>query len=394
MPKQVSSEISVNWDQVAAFRLTQHHLLKQASKKSLLAVADDMTGAQAQLVSAAYLSLQTRIHGLELNHIEDAFRTRMMVKASGMRRTLFLYPSETLAVFVRGSARRAQKEYNWARRKGASERDLDAAIHAALSVLDQPLTRPEIAERACKVLGVETRFVKGGGWGSNRELASVPVGELTYPVVYFLHLAASRGIICYGPYQGNEPTFVRADAWIPDFQDMSQEQAEGLLLRKYLHAFGPATAADFSMWSGLSLRDVQGIWQREESDFITVDVDGWKGTVLRQDVKKLTKAEVQSPSIRLLPYFDTFLLGHRERTHLVAREHHGKIYRPQGWISPVVLVNGRVVALWGHVLEKGRLHVTVQKFVPVSRHVRTGILEEAEDLARFLGATEVDVQIR
>src|SRR5512141_1625458 len=114
-------EISVTWDQVAAFRLARHHLLAQAPKKSLLSVVDNMTGAQAQLLSAAQLSIWSRIRDLELKHIEDTFRRRTLVKASGMRRTLFLFPSEQLAVFVRGSARRAQKEYNWARRKGVPE---------------------------------------------------------------------------------------------------------------------------------------------------------------------------------------------------------------------------------------------------------------------------------
>ncbi|HEX5840185.1 MAG TPA: hypothetical protein VFY26_20270 [Anaerolineales bacterium] len=41
------------------------------------------------------------------------------------------------------------------------------------------------------------------------------MGDLTYPVVDLLHLVAARGVICYGPPRGNEPTFVRADAWIP-----------------------------------------------------------------------------------------------------------------------------------------------------------------------------------
>lgn len=395
MSKNSTLEISVTWGQVAAFRLAQHHLLNRASKKSLLSVADDMTGAQAQLVSAAHLSLWARIRDLEPKHIEDAFLKRTMVKASGMRRTLFLFPSQELAVFVRGSARRAQKEYNWARGKGVPERVLDAAIDAALGVLDQPLTRPEIAERVCRALGVQKGVIRGGtGWGNRKELAAVPVGDLNYPIVYLIHLAGSRGVVSYGPNRGNEPTFVRADAWIPDFPDMPQEQAEGLLLRKYLRAFGPSTDADFSMWSGLSLRDAQVVWRREESDLITVDVEGWTGTVLREDIHKLVKAGFQRPVVRLLPYFDTFLLGHREREHLVTKEQRGKVYRPQGWVAPVVLVDGRIAAVWGHAIEKGHLRLTVEKFGSISRPVKAGILKEAEDLARFLGATDVDVLIR
>lgn len=392
MPEKSHSENSITWEQVSTFRLARHHLLERAPKTRLLSVLDDMTGAQAQLLSAAQLSLLSRIRGLQLNHIEDAFSKRTLVKASGMRRTLFLLPSDQLAVFVRGSARRAEKEYNWARRKGVPERVLDAAIEATLGVLDQPLTRPEIAERTNRALGVQTRFVNGGGWGSRRKLAAVPVGDLNYPVVYLLHLAASRGVVCYGPNQGNEPTFVRADAWIPNWRDVLQEQAEGLLLRKYLRAFGPATPADFAMWSGLSVREAQEIWRREESDFITVDVEGRKGTVLREDAQKLVKAVLPSPSICLLPYFDTFLLGHRERSHLVLKDFYGKIYRPQGWISPVVLVDGRIAGMWGHALEKGRLQVTVTKFGVFTRQIADGVREEAQDLGRFLKASDVGVQ--
>ena len=158
---------------------------------------------------------------------------------------------EDLAIFVRGSARRAEKEIRWARGKGVPDRVVDAAIDAALGALDQPLTRPEIAERVSRTLGVRMQAIHGGGWGSRRKLAAVPVGELTYPVVDLLHLAAARGVVCYGPNRGNEPTFVRADAWIPQWQDVPREQAEGMLLRMYLRAFGPATAADFALWTGI-----------------------------------------------------------------------------------------------------------------------------------------------
>lgn len=394
MPEKSHSVNSITWEQVSAFRLARHHLLERAPKTRLLSILDDMTGAQAQLLSAAQLSLLSRIRGLQLNHIEDVFSKRTLVKASGMRRTLFLFPSDQLAVFVRGSARRAEKEYNWARRKGVPERVLDAAIEATLGVLDQPLTRPEIAERTNRALGVQTRFVNGGGWGSRRELAAVPVGDLNYPVVYLLHLAASRGVVCYGPNQGNEPTFVRADAWIPNWRDVPQEQAEGLLLRKYLRAFGPATPADFAMWSGLSVREAQEIWRREESDFITVDVEGRKGTVLREDVQNLVKAVLPSLSICLLPYFDTFLLGHRERSHLVSKDFYGKIYRPQGWISPVVLVDGRIAGMWGHALEKGRLQVTVTKFGTFTRRIADSVRNVSQDLGRFLMASDVGVKFR
>src|SRR5512132_2200532 len=84
--------ISVTWEQVAAFRLARHHLLERAPTKALLSVVGDMGGAQAQLLSAAQLSLWSRVRDLRITDIEDAFRKRRLVKAACMRRTLFLVP--------------------------------------------------------------------------------------------------------------------------------------------------------------------------------------------------------------------------------------------------------------------------------------------------------------
>ncbi len=384
---------SVTWNQVAAFRLARHHLLERASAKDLISVVGDMAGAQAQLFSAAQLSLWSRVRELRIAHIEEALSERSLVKAACMRQTLFLVPSEHLAVFVRGSARRAEKEIRWARGKGVPDRIVDAAIEAALEALDQPLTRREIAERVSRTLGVRTRAIHGGGWGSRREVAAVPVGELTYPVVDLLHLAAARGVVCYGPNRGNEPTFVRADAWILRWHDVPREQAEVILLRRYLQAFGPATATDFALWAGITLRDAREIWAREQAGLATVDVEGWAAGALRKDLDELAQAEFERPLIRLLPYFDTFLIGHKEREHIVAMEHQQKVYRAQGWISPVVLVDGRVTAVWEYAREGDRLRVKVARLAPISRRITAGIRVEARDLGRFLGTSDVDVQI-
>jgi hypothetical protein len=383
---------SVTWNQVAAFRLARHHLLERAPTKALPSVVGDMAGAQAQLLSAAQISLWSRVRDLRIAHVEEAFRKRSLVKASCMRRTLFLVPSKDLAIFVRGSARRAEKEIRWARGKGVPDRVIDSAINAALEVLGQPLTRPEIAERVSRTLGVRMRAVPGGGWGRRSKLAAVPVGKLIYPVVDLLHLAGARGVVCYGPNRGNEPTFVRADAWIPQWQDVPREQAEGLLLRRYLRAYGPATASDFALWTGITLTDAREIWAREE-DIAPVNVEGWEAAVLREDLDELAQVEFERPLIRLLPYFDTCLLGHKKRDHLLAMEHRPNVYRPQGWIAPVVLVDGRVAAVWEHARQGTHLRVKVTKLGPISRRITAGICEEARDLGRFLGITNVDVQI-
>ncbi|MBI5297595.1 MAG: AlkZ family DNA glycosylase [Chloroflexi bacterium] len=384
---------SVTWKQVAAFRLSRQHLLERAPAQSLASVVYDMAGAQAQLLSAAQISLWSRVRDLQIAQVEEAIHERLLVKATCMRKTLFLIPSEHLALFVRGTARRAEKEVRWALGKGVPERVVDAAIDAALGALDQPLTRPQIAERVSRVLGVQTQAIPGGGWGRRSHVAAVPVGPLMYPVVDLLHLASARGVICYGPTRGKEPTFVRADAWIPGWQDLPVEQAEDLLLRRYLRSYGPATAADFSMWSGISLTEARRIWARGEAGIVPVDVAGWTAAILREDRDELTQAASAGPLVRLLPYFDSYLLSHRQREHLAAAEYQPKIYCPQGWVSPVVLVDGRAAAVWTHTRQGDRLDIHVSQFDALPQRIRAGIREEARDLARFLGSPNVDVQM-
>ncbi len=393
MPTNQTAEFPATWNQVVAFRLSRHHLLERAPANALAAVAGDMAGVQAQLLSAAQISLLSRVRDLHTANIERALSERVLVKAACMRQTQFIVPSEQLAIFVRGSARRAEKEIRWARGKGVPDRIIDVAIDAALGALDQPRTRPEIAEHVSRILGVQAQTIRGGGWGSRRKIAAVPVGEITFPVVDLLHLAAARGVVCSGPNRGNEPTFVRADAWIPKWQDVAKEQTEVSLLRRYLRAFGPATATDFALWTGMTLTEARAIWAHEQYGFMPVTVEGQAAEILREDLDVLAQAGFEQPLVRLLPYFDTFLLGHKERDHLVAREHQPHIYRAQGWIAPVVLVGGRVVAVWEQVREGNHLRVKVTKFESISPRIMSGIQEEAHNLSQFLGVPSVDIQM-
>jgi len=393
MTDTLSPSVQVDWEQIAAFRLSRHHLFQPAPRSALLTVAADMNGAQAQLLSAAQLSLRTRVQNLSILDIENAITDRSLVKAACMRRTLFLVPAELLAVYVRGSSRRAEKEVNWARGKGINNRDLDAAIDATLQALDQPLTRNEIANLVSQQLGVEVKKISGGGWGSTAQLASVPVGHLHYPVVDLLHLTASRGVVCYGPNRGNEPTFVRADAWIPDWKDYPVEEAEDQLLRRYLHSFGPATADDFALWCGITLREARTIWSRSSTQFQPIDVDGWKAFVHQDDVNDLVNTRIQGFQVKLLPYFDTFLLGHKTRDHLATAEHRPHIYRPQGWIASVVLVNGQAAGIWEYQRKGKLLEVKVTLWEPALDEISTKIQAQVSEVADFLGFSTLDCQI-
>src|SRR2546422_7057533 len=128
----------VSEEQVAAFRLARHHLATPAPKASIARVAGDMGGAQAQIMSAAALSLRARIRGLRPEDVEKAlWRERTLAKVWCMRGTVHLVPADDMAVFARGCVGRANRDTHWLETHGYTEALLDRALNAL-----RPAPRP------------------------------------------------------------------------------------------------------------------------------------------------------------------------------------------------------------------------------------------------------------
>ena len=77
-------------------------------------------------------------------------------------------------------------------------------------------------------------------------------------------------------------------------------------------------------------------------------------------------------------------LAHRQ-LELEPGNFRAQIYRPQGWISPVLLVNGRIEGTWRHESKGRRIEVHIEPFTKQPAWVRGTAGQEAERLAAFLG---------
>jgi hypothetical protein len=385
--------IPVSWRKVAAFRLSHHHLSKR-QPASMASVLSDMGGAQSQVLSAAQMSIWARVKEARIRQVNSAiWKDHTLVRAWAMRRTMFLLPSDQLAVFVRGTTRRAAYHFRHALSLICSQQKLDELLDAVLGALAQPRTRSDLAEILAKSHGYKLKSKVGGGWGNKRPVPWVRVGRSLLPVGWLLHVIAARDVIVSGPGDGNEATYVRADKWIPNWKDMPVEKAERELLVKYLRAFGPTTLQDFALWAGMYVRDAKPIWQSKAENLVQVDVEGWKASILQSDLSDLEKAEFDEPVVRLLPYFDSFLLGHKSHRNIVDQGNHKRIYRDQGWVSPVLLVDGRAQGIWSHDQNKGILAIRVTPFSRISSGISSRIRDEASDLGRFLECSDVNIVI-
>src|SRR5207244_11989899 len=107
--------------------------------------------------------------------------------------------------------------------------------------LEEPRTRKDLAQMLTESHGYKTKSKAAGGWGDKRKVPHVKVGTISLSMGFLLHIIRARDVICSGSNQGTEASYVRADKWIKNWKDVSQETAERELLVKYQKAHAPPT---------------------------------------------------------------------------------------------------------------------------------------------------------
>jgi len=356
--------------QAAAFRLHRQHLAGARSNASIVDVVRDSAGIQAQVQSAAEMAIWTRRRQTTRNEIRVAlWHTHDLVKTSAMRLTLHLLPARDFPLYVAAMrpASRAKLAL-WQRRLKITPQHVRHMIETMLDSLSGgPLTQHELITRAIE------RAPRGlRAW---LEHAWVPVRP-----------AIIEGAIVYGPPRGAETTFVRTDLWIGEQRAMDVEAARGELLRRFLRAFGPATAHDFAKWSGITVSDARTVVVAIEPELTPVSVDGAAGWILSADADMLRRATLDVDTVRLLGPFDSFLLAHATKEHLVDARFYKRVYRAQGWISAVVLRGSTVIGTWTQTSGGRRITIHVELFRREPAAVRRAIEDEVAALSAFLGA--------
>jgi len=359
---------------VHAFRLARHHLLRRAPRGALLEVASAIGGAQAQVMSAAELQLVTRSRAKVADVRAALWTDRTLVKTWLIRGTLHLIPAADLPIYS-AAMRNLMWTPAWFKWLRMNERELDALVAAMGDALsDEPMTKEELTARVGRGRPKHIREAISGSWGS------------------LLKPAARRGLLAFGPSRGTNVTLVNPRHWLRGWKDVDTDEASAELARRYLRAYGPATKKDFVRWFGYLRRGRVDPWPALAEELVDVDVEGTRLQILAKDARALART-APPRSVQLLPPFDPYLMGHSSRDHLFDKVHRWKVSRVAGWISAVVLVDGRVEGTWTHARSGETLVVNVAPFAALSASTQREIGARAEDLASALGLAGAEVRL-
>jgi hypothetical protein len=345
----------LSWDRVVRWRLRRHFLAAEKAKNPV-EVARRLSGVHAQVASSAVAAVGLRVASpVTAKTLETLlYRRRTLVRTWAARGTLHLLPAEDLPTWVAAmSTRTRESTGSWLRYNDVTAAQMKDLLGALPDVLGaEPLTREELADA---VIGAT-------GHQGLRERLTHGFGTLLKP-------AAFRGLICSGPPRGRNVTFVAPRAWLPDLAwDVDADDAIDRLALAYLGAYGPAGPDEFARWFDLRPPLAKKAFARLAAAGATasVAVDGAPGAAPADQVDALAAGPRKAaPTVLLLPAFDPYVVGSTRQLEAIgAAGHKAAVSRPQGWISPTLVVDGWIRGVWED--DGGRPRVTAFGALPAA----------------------------
>lgn len=333
-------------------------MLLHRSDVSVVDAVARLCGMQAQEPKPPFVGLWTRLVNFRRDDLHRTLHEREVVRATLMRGTIHLLSAadyRSLRLTLQPVLTRAVAGLG----PRAAGLDLEALLPVAYSILrEQPRTfgelRPLLAARFPEVderaLGFAVR--------THLPLIMVPTPDRwAFPA---------------------NAAFALAERWLDTPLDDAGPEA---LTRRYLAAFGPATAGDVQTWSGLPA--MRAVLERLRPELRVFRDE--RGRELF-DLPEAPRPQADTPAPpRFLPEFDNLLLSHGDRSRVLADEHRRQVLGAKnGRVSATFLVDGFVAGTWRVERQKQAAILHLSSFAPLPVGAAAALAEEGEALLHFL----------
>jgi hypothetical protein len=207
-------------------------------------------------------------------------------------------------------------------------------------------------------------------------------GQRGYHLLWFL---AQTGTLVLGATEGRQQTYARLEAWVPNPRRLERDEALGELALRYYRSHGPAVVDDLTRWSGLTVRDIRRGIEVAGPGLTSLEIGG-RAYLVGANTLDAAAVDAQDAGVLLLPGFDEYILGYRDRSAMLAPEHSQAIVPGNnGMFKATIVADGEVVGTWGKKLGARGVTVEPAPFEALSGHVAAGVADAAGAYGRFLG---------
>lgn len=326
---------------------------------------------QAQSPASPYIALWNRVAGFDPAELDRAYADHRVVKATLMRITLHAVAADDYAAFHHAMVddlRRSRLFDGRFRSLGLSFDDADALMADALEFATEARTNAELHAMLEQRTG---KLPAPGPWWALKTFAPM--------------LHAPTG----GPWSfSDRPSYLRAPSRA---FGGSRQESIAKLLRSYLAAFGPASAADVYQFTRIPQPPIRAALEVLAGELVT-DEDA-AGKVL-YDIRgsDLPAEDVPTPP-RLMAMWDNVLLAYRDRSRVIPEAYRKLVIRSNGDTLPTVLVDGYVAGVWRPAAEPGE-GIEVTAFHPLDDPTWGALEAEAGSLLSLVADRQPDVYRR
>ena len=283
---------------------------------------------QAQNYSMVKWAVGMRLKSATIQTVEEALRKGEILRTHVMRPTWHLVAAEDIRWMLKLSARRI-KSANDSFAKGYNLEITDELYAKSYNLLEKilcgnkSLTKQEIAEHFC----------------------------------------------CSGLLEER----------VPPVPEITKDEALARLARSYFRSHAPAVLQDFIWWSGLPVSEAKQAIYLIESE---LTAEQWNGQTWYVHEACRTRGKV-SGRLHLLPSYDEYLLGYKDRTDVLPKEHYPKAFTNNGLFYPVILHEGQVIGNWSKSAKKGSASIECSWFRSNDCVDETVLNQEKDKYMRF-----------
>jgi hypothetical protein len=345
----------------------QNLLLRAHGQDSVAGVVEWFGAMQAQDLNSGLWSLGHRLPSWTVDDVQAALERREAVRTWPMRGTVHLVPARDARWMVEFLGARPLAAAERRRQQiGLSEGEADKAV----VVLEEALAGGNRLTRADCVSALESAGIDGAG-------------QRAYHLLWY---TSQKGVTCIAPNIGNEQTFVLLSEWVPDPVRLSRDEALTTIARRYFRSHGPATLRDFAGWTGITMGDARRGVSGCGDSLAAVDCQDIQMLAETQALADCPTAPLTAKDLWLLPGFDEYLLGFKDRSLMLDAEHKEAILPGGNGVFRSTLVRaGRVIGTWKRTLTKTRVQVQVDPFKKPSAQARRQAEVALDAYATYLG---------
>ncbi|GAA3118846.1 winged helix DNA-binding domain-containing protein [Streptomyces rectiviolaceus] len=338
-------------------------------------VVDAMLAAQAQVPSAAELSVGLRMDGATRQDVRDALwgEEPSLVKTFGPRGTIHFLPAAQLPMWTGALSAVPAGPSPFKAGDRLTPAQTDEIVSAIGAALDGArLTIDELSDEV---------VARTGPWA----------GDLVMPAFQgmwprwrsVMHLAGHRGVLCFAPNRGRKVTYTRPPT--SGEPPLPAEVATERLVRRFLYAYGPATPREFAKWAAAPGGWVADVFASLASsgEIEAVEMDGEPSAWVVAGDTDFPGEPVRG--VRLLPYFDAYVIASHPRERLFpGRAYERALAGGQAGNFPVLLVDGVVAGVWHQRRSGRRITVTVEPLAPLSTGQERELAGQVERVGEVL----------